>query len=71
LAPRLRFNEGKACDAILRRLELACEIGDRLFAIEHTGIEPFAGHMQLEAEPGVHFRPIETMVAGHLTHPRV
>jgi len=89
LAPRLRFNEGKACDAILRRLEaregagrtnlrlpererhpapveLACEIGDRLFAIEHTGIEPFAGHMQLEAEAGVHFRPIETMVAGHL-----
>lgn len=89
MAPRLRFNEGKACDAILRRLEaregarrtnlhspererhpapveLACEIGDRLFAIEHTGIEPFAGHMQLEAEVGVHFRPIEAMVAGRL-----
>jgi hypothetical protein len=89
MAPRLRFNEGKACDAILRRLEaregaprtnlrspelqrhaapieLACEIASRLFAIEHTGIEPFAGHMRLEAEAGVHFRPIEVMVAGHL-----
>jgi hypothetical protein len=89
MAPRLRFNEGKACDAILRRLEaregarrtnlrspererhpapveLACEIGGRLFAIEHTGIEPFPGHMQLEAETGVHFRPIEAMVAGRL-----
>jgi hypothetical protein len=89
MAPRLRFNEGKACDAILRRLEaregarrtnlrspererhpapveLACEIGGRLFAIEHTGIEPFPGHMQLEAEAGVQFRPIESMVAGRL-----
>ena len=59
--PRLRFNEGKACDAILRRLEaregktrrdvrfperegysapieLVCEIGDELYALEHTGI---------------------------------
>ena len=89
MAPRLRFNEGKACDAILRRLEaregagrtnlrlpererhpvpveLSCQIGDTLFAIEHTGIEPFIGHMQFEAEAGVHFRPIEVMVAGHL-----
>jgi hypothetical protein len=89
MAPRLHFNEGKACDAVLRRLEaregaprtnlrspererhpvpveLACEINGRLFAIEHTGIEPFAGHMQLEAEAGVHFRPIEAMVAGRL-----
>ena len=47
-------------------VELACEIGDRLFAIEHTGIEPFPGHMQLEAEAGVHFRPIEARVASRL-----
>lgn len=89
MAPRLRFNEGKACDAVLRRLEaregqhrtdlrfpererhlapieLVCEIGNVLFAIEHTGIEPFFGHMRLEAEAGVHFRPIEAMVAGRL-----
>lgn len=30
-----------------------------MFAIEHTGIEPFGGHMQLEAEADVHFRPVE------------
>jgi hypothetical protein len=59
------FNEGKVCDAVIRRLEareghrrkdlrspereghvapveLICRIGDRLFAFEHTGIEPFA-----------------------------
>lgn len=89
MAPRLRFNEGKACDAIIQRLEaresalranvrspererhpapveLVCEIGGTLFAIEHTGIEPFAGHMQLEAEAASHFRPIEAMVTGQL-----
>ncbi|MFZ1961406.1 MAG: hypothetical protein WAU63_09185 [Methylovirgula sp.] len=31
-------------------IELTCRIGGQLFALEHTGIEPFAGHMQMEAE---------------------
>ena len=31
-------------------IELTCRIGDRLFAFEHTGIEPFAGHVKFEAE---------------------
>ncbi len=89
MAPRLRFNEGKVCDAILRRLEvregaarrevrfpererhpapieLVCEMGAKLYALEHTGIEPFAGHMQLEAEALVHFKRIEAMVTGRL-----
>ena len=89
MAPRLRFNEGKACDAILRRLEvregasrtnlrsperemhpapveLVCEIGNNLFATEHTGIEPFHGHMQLDAEAHIGFRPIEAMIVGRL-----
>lgn len=83
------FNEGKSCDAVIRRLEtreghrrrdlrspeqeghaapveLICRIGDRLFAFEHTGIEPFAGHVRLEAEAERHFRPIERMLAGRL-----
>jgi hypothetical protein len=47
-------------------VELICRIGDRLFAFEHTGIEPFAGHVQLEAEAETHFRPIERMLAGRL-----
>lgn len=85
----LSYNEGKACDAVLRVLEaregksrnnvrlpeqehhaapieLACNIGDRLFALEHTGIEPFAGHIQMEAEADRLFRPIETMLVGRL-----
>jgi hypothetical protein len=89
MAPRLSFNEGKACDAVIQRIEtregaarrnlrspererhpapveLVCEIGARLFAFEHTGIEPFVGHMQLEAEAMTHFKPIEAMVAGKL-----
>lgn len=62
----LDFNEGKACDAIVRRLkaregllrselrwpeqeghcspvEVAFKLGDELFTLEHTGIEPFPG----------------------------
>jgi hypothetical protein len=31
-------------------IELTCRIGDRPFAFEHTGIEPFAGHVKFEAE---------------------
>lgn len=83
------FNEGKACDAVLRSIEtrerslrsalrlpererhaapieLACRIGDRLYAFEHTGIEPFSGHVQMEAEAERRFRPIEDLVAGKL-----
>jgi hypothetical protein len=83
-------NEGKACDAVIRVLEvregqmrkdlrspeqdrhaapieLTCRIGDRLFAFEHTIIEPFSGHVQLQAEAERHFRPIEAMLAGKLS----
>jgi hypothetical protein len=85
----LSYNEGKACDAVVRVLEaregksrrnvrfpeqerhaapieLACHIGDQLFALEHTGIEPFAGHMQMEAEAHRLFRPVETLLAAKL-----
>lgn len=34
--------------------------------LEHTGIEPFAGHLQLEAEAITHFKPIEAKLAGAL-----
>ena len=67
------FNEGKACDAVIRRLEaglgcsrqkmrfpeqenhsapveVVCSIGGQLFAFEHTGIEPFDGHIQGQAQ---------------------
>jgi hypothetical protein len=89
MATRLKFNEGKSCDAVIQILEtregsvrsslgspeherhyapveLTCKIGEKLFAIEHTGIEPFAGHMQLDAEAQMHIKPIEAFVAGKL-----
>jgi hypothetical protein len=43
----------------------SCKIGDRLFALEHTGIEPFAGHMQMEVEADRLFRPIKENSDGH------
>lgn len=85
----LTFNEGRVCDAIIRRLEtregasradlrspenerhgspveLVCRIGPTLFALEHTGIEPFEGHMQMEAEAKLHIEPIRIALAGVL-----
>jgi hypothetical protein len=65
-----KFNEGKAIDAVIRRVEerdecrrandghspeceghaapidFACTISDRLYALEHTGIEPFTGQIE-------------------------
>jgi len=84
-----KFNEGKACDAVIKRLELregktrqnvrlperdkhpapieiTFRLSDREFALEHTGIEPFAGHVQLQAQAEKHFDPIQTMLAGKL-----
>jgi hypothetical protein len=77
----LKFNEGKVCDAIIRRLEerenlvrtglrwpeqerhrfpveIAFTLGNQLFALEHTGIEPFEGHVRMEAQAERLFAPI-------------
>jgi hypothetical protein len=77
----LNFNEGKTCDAIIRRLEgrenlvrtglrwpererhqfpveLAFTLGNQPFALEHTGIEPFEGHVRMEAQAERLFVPI-------------
>jgi hypothetical protein len=77
----LTFNEGRVCEAIVRRLEdrlnaprmdlrwpederhpfpveLAFTIGHQLFALEHTGIEPFNGHVQMDARADQLFKPI-------------
>jgi hypothetical protein len=77
----LSFNEGKVCDAIVRRLEereqlkradphwpeqenhkypveLTFKLGTQLYALEHTGIEPFEGHIRMEAQTERLFAPI-------------
>jgi hypothetical protein len=77
----LSFNEGKVCEAIVRRLEkreqqlranlrwpekehhrhpveVVFELGSQLYALEHTGIEPFDGHMRMEAQTEKLFAPI-------------
>lgn len=47
-------------------IELVCTVGTKRFAFEHTRIEPFAGHIQLEAEAKRHFQPIYDMVTSQL-----
>jgi hypothetical protein len=84
-----KFNEGKACDAVIRRLEaregklredvrfpererhsapveIVCKIGETQVAFEHTGIEPFAGHVQMQAQAEERLGPIKTMLDGKL-----
>jgi len=39
-------------------VEFIWKLGPQLFALEHTGIEPFEDHMRLEAEAERHFEPI-------------
>jgi hypothetical protein len=47
-------------------VELVCTVGTQRYAFEHTRIEPFAGHIQLEAEAKRHFQPITGRVASQL-----
>jgi hypothetical protein len=39
-------------------VEIAFTIAGQLFALEHTGIEPFNGHVQMDAEADRLFKPI-------------
>ena len=47
-------------------VELVCTVGTQRFAFEHTRIEPFAGHIQLESEAKRHFEPITERVKNQL-----
>jgi hypothetical protein len=47
-------------------VEIVCSIGGRLFAFEHTGIEPFAGHIKMEVEGPRLFGPLVQRLAGLL-----
>jgi len=85
----VKFNEGLAREAIVRRIEsrdqrvranvrfpekeqhafsveATFEIGDQLYAMERTGIEPFEGHMKMEGEAERHFVPIVDALKGYL-----
>jgi hypothetical protein len=39
-------------------VELTFKLGDQLYALEHTGIEPFQGHVRMEAQTERLFAPI-------------
>ena len=45
-------------------VELVCDIGRQLYAVEHTGIEPFNGLLQLNNQADQHFGPIIAAIAG-------
>ena len=47
-------------------IELTCSVGGLTYALEHTGIEPFAGHVEMSRQASWRFAPIEQLVAGRL-----
>ena len=57
------LQEGDAAPIELTRL-----FGGRLFAFEHTGIEPFERQIELEAK--AHFQPLRTMFSGKIPQGR-
>ena len=86
-----QFNEGRACDAVIRYLErrfgavranvqfpdrdrlaapieVAFELSSTLFAMEHTGIEPFEGHTRLQTTASIGILPVVAAVEGQLSH---
>jgi hypothetical protein len=50
----------------LHPVEMTWKLGSQLYALEHTGIEPFEEHVRLEAESQRHFDPILKALAGAL-----
>ena len=43
-----------------------CDIGGRSIALEHTGTEPFEGHVKLQAEAQRRVQPLVDSVASKL-----
>lgn len=39
-------------------VEIVFKLGDQLYALEHTGVEPFQGHLRMEAQTEKLFAPI-------------
>ena len=40
------------------RVELVCQLGESVVALEHTGTEPFEGHVKLQAEAKRRVQPL-------------
>jgi hypothetical protein len=49
------------------RVEMTFRLGDQLYAIEHTGIEPFDGFMELQNRAPALFKPLEAAIASALS----
>lgn len=47
-------------------VEFVLDIGTQKYAVEHTGIEPFAGHIHMSAQAITHVEPIVAAITGRL-----
>lgn len=57
----MRFPDQETRDELA--VDVVCAIGNTTFALEHTGIEPFDGLMDLDGRDATHFKPIRDRLA--------
>jgi len=58
-----RRDDGRSPDDLrdpdpLRRVDYVCTVGDRLYAFEHTGIEPFSDQIEMTVHNQILFGPV-------------
>jgi hypothetical protein len=62
---RLR-DQGSDIAGVGARVEMTFRIGDKLYALEHTGIEPFDGFIEMNNEADRLFEPLRESLTGAL-----
>jgi hypothetical protein len=59
-------DQGTDIAGVDARVEMTFRIGGRLYALEHTGIEPFDGYVEMNNEAGRLFEPLRQSLMGLL-----
>jgi hypothetical protein len=59
-------DQGATIAGVDARVEMTFRLGDRLYAIEHTGIEPFDGFIEMNNEAERLFNPLQQSLSGAL-----
>ena len=59
-------DEGSDIAGVDERVEMTFRLGDQLYALEHTGIEPFDGFVEMNNEANRLFEPLQKSLTGVL-----
>jgi hypothetical protein len=65
----IKFPDQDSAENIDARIDVACNVGETLYAFEHTSVEPFAGYHKAFAESDLRIQPVVARVRQDLTVP--